>query len=352
VTAWHRRLFPLEDLSRSARGFWVALSLLLLVMALSVGFYVNIESRLSGTNWSVVDGIYMAVLTVTTIGFSEVHSLTQTGRLFTTGFAFTGVVLLALAARSAASLLVGQQLSASAQRRRRFRALEQIQDHYIVCGFGRMGREAVRQFQRRGFPVVIIEQDAAEIQRLQESDLLYVEGNATQDEVLQQAGVERARCLIAAAATDEDNLFIVLSARLFNPSLFIVARASQDATIGKLTRAGANRVLSPYVVGGRQLAAAAADPGVVDFLELVLHHEELDLEIAAVSVPDGSSVIGKPMLGSGVMTEGSAMILAVLDRDGKFHTNPRPTTPVNSGDRLIAIGSREQLGLLKRAVRA
>jgi voltage-gated potassium channel len=351
VSAWRRRLFSIEDISRSARQFWVALLLLLVLMTIAVGFYVNFESWLSGTDWSLIDGIYMAVLTITTIGFAEVHPLSQTGRLFTTSFAITGVVLLAFAARSVASLLVGQQLSAQVQRRRRLRALEQMRDHYIVCGYGRMGRETIHQLQRRGRPTVVIEQDPAALELVRQTDIPFVEGNATEDAQLRNAGVERARCLIAAVATDEDNLFIVLSARLLNPALHIVARASREEAVDKLHRAGANSVHSPYIGGGRDLAYAAMDPSVVHFLEQVLHQEEMDVDILTVSVPEGSPVVAKPMLGSGVMQEGGAMILGVIVSDGRLHTNPRPNTTVSVGDTLIAMGTRDQLARLRTAVR-
>ena len=325
------------------------MSLLVVLMIGAVVFYVAAEGRLSGVRWSLTDGLYMVVVTITTIGFGEVHPLSQGGRLFTTAFAFTGVVLLAFAARSAASLLVGQQLSAEVQRRRRLRTMSQMTNHYIVCGYGRMGREAVQQLRRRGLPVVAIEQDTSALEPLSDTEVPFIEGNATQDEDLRGAGVERAKCLVAAVGTDEDNLFIVLSARLLNPNLYIVARAGQEGAVDKLRRAGANRVLSPYVLGGRHLAAAAAEPGVVDFLEVVLH-EATDAEIVAVTVPENSRAIGKPMLGSGVMEEGGAMILAVIEQDNQLHTNPRPHTTVKSGDRLIAMGNGEQLSRLKQAV--
>lgn len=325
------------------------MSLLVVLMIGAVVFYVAVEGRLSGVRWSLTDGLYMVVVTITTIGFGEVHPLSQGGRLFTTAFAFTGVVLLAFAARSAASLLVGQQLSAEVQRRRRLRAMSQMTNHYIVCGYGRMGREAVHQLRRRGLPVVAIEQDTSALEPLADTQVPFIEGNATQDDDLRGAGVERAKCLVAAVGTDEDNLFIVLSARLLNPNLYIVARAGQEAAVDKLRRAGANRVLSPYVLGGRHLAAAAAEPGVVDFLEVVLH-EAADAEIVAVTVPENSPTIGKPMLGSGVMEEGGAMILAVIEQDNRLHTNPRPHTAVKPGDRLIAMGNGEQLSRLKQAV--
>ena len=248
--SWRQRFLPLQELSRSARQFWLTVLALVLLMILAIAFYFNVENRLSGTHWSLVDGLYMAVLIITTIGMREVHPLSQTGKVFTSGFAVTGVVLLALAARSAARFLVGQQLSEQAQRRRRLRALKEMRNHYIVCGYGRMGREAVQQLRRRGLPVVVIEQDPTALEPLREGGIPFVEGNATQDEHLQQAGVEHARCLIAAVGTDEDNLFVVLSARLLNSNLFIVARAGAEATVDKLMRAGANRVLSPFTVGG------------------------------------------------------------------------------------------------------
>ena len=349
-TAQERRL-AVEEGVKGLRHFWAAVFLLALLSTLAVAYYVNVESEIGPDTWTLVDAVYMAVLTITTIGFKEVHSLSDFGKVFTTGFAITGVLLAAWAVRSAASILVSQQLSVQAQRRRRLRALEAISDHYIVCGYGRMGLETVAQLRRRGHQVVVIEMDEAALERVGEDGIPSIEGNATDDESLRSAGIERARCLVAAVGTDEDNLFIVLSARLLNPKLHIVARAGREETVDKLRRAGANSVHSPYVGGGRDLAYAAMDPSVVHFLEQVLHHEELDVDIFTVLVPQGSPIVGKPMLGSGVMQEGGAMILGVIGADGNLHTNPRPDTAVNRGDKIIAIGTREQLAMLQRAVR-
>jgi voltage-gated potassium channel len=343
---------PIRELRRSGQQLRLLLVLLLAAMAVAVCYYFYVESGNSGVRWSLVDSLYMAVLTVTTIGFMEVHPLSQPGRLFTTVFAGTGILLVALAVRGAASLLVGQQLSVEVQRRRRLRALNEMKDHYIVCGYGRMGRETVRQLRRRGLSVVVIEQDAPQLDLLREGDVPFVEGNATDDEKLQAAGVERAKCLIAAVETDEDNLFIVMSARVLNPRLYIVARAGREETVRKLQRAGANSVHSPYIGGGRDLAYAATQPGVVHFLELVLHQEAFDVDFRSVPVPDDSPVLGQPMLGSGIMQEGGAMILAVLSSDGQLRTNPRPDTAVTTGDTLIAMGTREQIARLERAVRS
>jgi voltage-gated potassium channel len=345
-----RQRVRLTELSRTAWQFWVFLALLIVLMTIAALFYLFIESDLSKTQWSVIDAIYMAVLTVTTIGFREVHALSQTGELFQTLFAITGVLLVALAVRTAMGLVLSQQLSAEVQRRRRLRALKEMRNHYIVCGYGRMGREAVHQLRRRGLDVVVVEQDQATLETLQDTGIPFVEGNATQDEHLRAAGIERAKCLISAVGRDEDNLFIVLSARLLNPRLYIVARAGQDEAVDKLMRAGANSVHSPFVLGGRDLAAAAVEPGVVHFLEQVLHHEEFDVDFRSIAVPDDSPALGKPMLGSGVMKEGGAMVLAVLTADKTLQTNPRPDTPLRPGDTIIAMGTREQLGRLQKAV--
>lgn len=340
----------LREAGRSAWQLWVLVAALIFTVAMAGLFYWRVEPRLSGIAWSAVEGLYMAVLTITTIGFQEVHPLSGPGRVFTTGFAVVGLAIVALAARSAASLLLGQQLSEHVERRRRWRALQSMQNHYIVCGYGRMGRETVHQLRRRRLPAVVIEQDAAALEALRDTDVPFVAGNATEDARLKEAGVERAKCLIAAVATDEDNLFIVLSARLLNPGIYIVARAGREETVDKLRRAGANSVHSPYVGGGRDLAFAAVDPRVWHFLEQVLHHEEADVDIVGVTVPEGSPVIGKPMLGSGVMQEGGSMILAVVDPSGRLHTNPRPHTTVSSGDSIIAMGTRDQLAALRAAV--
>ena len=245
-----RRVPGNQELRRSARQLWLAIAALLVLVIAAMSFYLNVESDLSSTQWSVVDSLYMAVLTITTIGFTEVHPLSQPGRVFTICFAVASLMLVALAVRGAASLLLGQQLSEEVQRRRRLRALKDMRNHYIVCGYGRMGREAVHQLRRRGLPVVVIEQDPAALEPLRESGIPFVEGNATEDEHLRQAGVERAKCLIAAVGTDEDNVFVVLSARLLNFELHIVARRPRSG--GGQADASRREPRAVAVHGGRE----------------------------------------------------------------------------------------------------
>lgn len=351
MDGWRHRFFSMDEISRTAYQLWAALFLLLVLMSLAVIFYFNIESGLSGADWTLPDSIYLVVMLVTTIGLREVHPLSQIGEIFTSVFAILSLATLALAVRSAARLLVVEQLSQHFHERRRLKLLKEIRDHYIVCGYGRMGRQAVHQLQRRGYPVVVVEQNPEAVEQLRGTKIAFVEGNASDDRVLREARIDLARGLIAASDSDEDNVFIVLSARLLNPTLYIVARAAQETSVDKMHRAGANSVHSPYVVGGNQLATAAVAPGVLDFLELVLHHEDPDIEIAAVEVPLNSPVVGKPMLDSGVMQEEGAIILGRLDAAGKIHSNPRPDTIIKGGDQIIAMGSRAQIEKLQKVVR-
>ncbi len=348
ANGWRKKLMPLSDLSRAARRFWIALLFLLLLVAFAAAVYVNVESYYGGERWTLIDGIYMAVITIATIGFMEVHPLSQFGRAFTIGLAVSGIVIAAYAVRSAASLLLGEQLTNEVLKRRRMRIVNAMHNHYIVCGYGRMGKEAVTQLLRRRLQVVVIENEEAQLIALREEGLPFVEGNAAEDEVLRSAGIDRARVLISACATDEDNVFVVLSARLLNPKLYIVARASLEGAVDKLMRAGANHVLSPYVVGGRSLASAAAEPGVTDFLEMVLHRGDMDVEIASITVPTKSPLVGKAISDPALAQEGGAMILAVMSGQKQLFTNPSSDRTLVDGDRIIAMGSRAQLEALKK----
>jgi voltage-gated potassium channel len=344
----HLRQYYYEELSFTGRQFWGALLFLLLLVIFAVVFYLNVESRLSGVPWSFIDSVFMATMIITTIG-QNVHPLSQPGELFTIIYAITSLLLLALAVRAAARLIVGEQLLEQAQRRRRQRMLEQIKGHYIVCGYGRMGRETVQQLRRRGYAVVVVEKDRETLDQLRQTDVLFVEGDASHDTILKTAGVARAKGLVAAADTDQDNLFIVLSARLLNPELYIVARASQEEAVDKLQLAGANRVHSPYVVGGKHLAAAAVAPGVMDFLEMVLHKEDPDVEIAALPAPENSPALGKP-LSAEILQEGGVMVLALINRQGRMLSNPRSDAILQSGDSLIVMGTVQQIAALQKTL--
>lgn len=228
------------------------------------------------------------------------------------------------------------------------RDIENLRDHHIICGHGRMGQEIVRQLLRHGADLVVIERDPEQVAQLQDAGILFVAGNATDDEALLRAGVERAKSLVAVTSTDEDNLFLTLSARALNPNLYIVARCANPGAHDKFTRAGANRVISPYVTGGRQMAAALLRPVLVDFLELFLRAEEVDMDMAEVSVAPDAPFVGQTLARAAIREQCGAGVIAIRGPDERFHTNPSPDYVIRPGDVLIALGTPEQLNRLEQ----
>lgn len=227
-------------------------------------------------------------------------------------------------------------------RKKMDRIIASLKDHYIVCGYGRMGQEIVREFRRHGVPHVVVESNPEQLPKLEARNVPFVKGRATEDEVLLAAGIERAKGLIAVAATDEENVFIVLTARGLNPNLRIVARSIQEENESKLRKAGADLVMSPYILGGRRMAAAILKPGVVDFIDLLTHAEQMNLDVRSVPVRAGSSVVGKSILESGIWQQTGSTVLAVR-REGDLLPNPGPSFVLREQDELILMGNAEQL---------
>lgn len=243
------------------------------------------------------------------------------------------------------NLILAEQQEA---RRKMDKIIAGLKDHYIVCGYGRMGKQIVSDFERYSVPHVVIEWNPEQLPRLIERNVPHIEGKATEDEVLIKAGVQRARGLIAVTATDEENVFIVLTARGLNPGLYIVARSILQDNEDKLRRAGADRVMSPYVLGGRQMATAVLKPRVMDFLDLVLHQSESNLEIADLVVCESAEFANRTIAESAIRNRIGINVLAVKSADGSIHTNPGPDTVLRAGDELIVFGTREQIDSLER----
>jgi len=217
-----------------------------------------------------------------------------------------------------------------------------ISDHYVVCGYGRMGQQIVRDFQRQGMSFVVVEDNPEQLPRLKEQNIPHVIGKASLDEVLIAAGISRARGLIAVASSDEENVFIVLTARGLNHKLHIVARSIREENEDKLRRAGADRVMSPYILGGRRMAAAVTKPGVMDFLDLVLHSDAIATEIGHIGVPEGACCVGQTIQQLGLWQACGVTVLAV-QRTGELHANPCPDFLLQEGDELILMGTQAQI---------
>jgi voltage-gated potassium channel len=303
-------------------------------------------------HWSLFDSLYMTVTTITTIGYREVHPLSAAGRVFTMVLVLTGVTMFFYAGSEVFGAIVGGELRKLLGRQRMEHALEKISSHIVVCGYGRMGRLVCREFSAAGIPLVVVEREAELLEDFDIPHAIPIHGEAASDEILERAGVRRARGLVAVVASDADNLFITMSARLLNEKMFIVARADEEGAQRKLLRAGANRVISPYVIGGQRVAQAVLRPAVVDFLELATRTEHLELQIEETQVVADSALAGSTLNGSELRQKLEIIILAIKRSSGKMLFAPPPETLLEAGDTLITVGSRQQLDQLERLARA
>lgn len=323
---------------------WLLVVPALLLAAGTAGFMI-IE------RWSAFDALYMTVITLTTVGFFEVHTLGTAGRSFTMFLSLGGVFTLFYSASALISAVVTGQVRGDLWRQRMERQLGELRDHVIVCGLGRMGRLVCTEFSALGQPFVVIDRSAEVLETFTFPNAIPVAGDATSDEVLRRAGVDRARVLVTLAASDADNLYITMSARLLNEKLTIVARAEEDGADKKLLRAGANRVISPYVIGGHRVAQAVLRPAVMDFLELAMRQDYLELQIEEIDVMAGSALAGTQIKDTGIRRDLGIIVVAVKRGDEPMMFNPAPGMAVAAGDTLIALGHREQLDRLERLAR-
>lgn len=331
---------------RPVRQLRLALLCLAALIAVGTVGYCQIEG------WRPLEGLYMTVITLTTVGFTEVHPLSDLGRLFTIGLIAFGVFLVTWVASGIVALIVSEELRSSIRVRRMERDVGKLREHFVICGHGRMGRQACQDFARAGVPFVVVENDPEEITRLRECDVLFVQGDATEDAVLIAAGVERARGLIAVATSDAANTFITLTARKLNSRLLIVARSVEESAEAKLQAAGADRVVSPYAIGGRRIAAAALRPTVVEFLETVMHLENTDLAVNECVVGEGSELVGRSLVESAVRQRTGAVVLAIKHvHDRGLDTHLDPDHGIDPGDILVALGTVEQLQSLAALAR-
>jgi voltage-gated potassium channel len=301
--------------------------------------------------WTLPDALYMTVITITTVGFLEVHPLSAAGRLFTMGLALCGVFSAFYAAAEFIRAVVTGEIRDALGRQRMESRLEKLRGHLVICGFGRMGRLVAEEFSSAGLDFVVIDREAKVLEGFALPGGISLVGEATADDVLRRAGVERARALVTAAASDADNLFITLSARLISEKLFIVARAEGEAADLKLRKAGANRVVSPYNIGGHRVAQAVLRPNAMDFIELATRSEHLELQIEEIVVGGGSPLSGCTVKASPIRSELGIIIVAIKKPSAKMAFNPSGDSLLETGDVLITLGHRQQLDRLESMAR-
>ncbi len=309
----------------------VAIPMALLVVALAygtVGFMV-----LEG--FGLIDGLYMTVTTLTTVGFGEIQPLSPTGRVFTISLITMGVVVVFDLFAVFTSLVASGRLNEILGRRSMDRTIDRLHNHYIICSYGRVGRAAAKELSERGATVVVIERLAELEPLLVEAGLTYVIGDSAQEAVLEQAGIRRAKGLLCAVDSDAVNVYIALSARALNPDLFIIARASSPESVDKLRRAGSDRVVSPYVVSGVRMASMALSPAVLEFADMV--SVASDLRVEELMVGEGSELESRTISDVCAPYEG-VMVLAVRKAAGELVIPPRADTVLHEDDLLIAVG--------------
>jgi len=317
----------------------IGAALLLLALIGTAGFHF-IEG------WTWFDGLYMIVTTFTTIGYQEIHPLSHAGRIFNLALIVSGVSLVFLGIGSLTQALLEFELASFFGKRKMEREISRLSDHYIICGAGRVGRSAARELARRPAPFLIIEQSEAKAARYNDEWLIMI-GDATQEQTLRDAHIERARGLAAATTTDATNLYIVLTARGLNPRLKIIARASEEDAEKHLLTAGADSVVSPYLFAGQRIAQSFLRPHVVSFLDTATTHLGMDLEIGEISVPKHSSFAGKTIESSRIRQDRGVIILAIKREQG-MRFNPSPEDRIEPGDYLIAMGEPGQLRQLEQ----
>ncbi|MCA9953430.1 MAG: potassium channel protein [Anaerolineales bacterium] len=318
------------------RRFLALLLIPFLLFALGTAGYMLIEG------WNFVDAFYMTAITLSTVGFGEVRALSLYGRIFTVVLLVAGVAFVAYGL----DYLLTANLGNSWRKRRMKRLIESLENHVIVCGYGRVGQSAVTALLGSKRQVVVIERDGGKTAVLDDLDLPYLIGDATKDEVLQQAGIERAWGVLVCTGEDARNLFIVLSARALNANLYIVTRSVDAENERKMRRAGANRVVSPYQIGGQHMANIIIRPHVTDFFDVVTLDGGIELWVEELIVSETSELVGRTVGQANIRQETGVSIIAMLRENHSYI--PDAHTVLQASDELIVIGTREQLTKLEK----
>jgi voltage-gated potassium channel len=298
----------------------------------------------------VFDAFYMTVITISTVGFSEIKPLSQVGRIITVIVIVSGISVLTYTLGQVARIFVEGELRNILGRRKLEKQISKLNDHYIICGFGRIGTVISRELSDENISFVVIEQDSEKVKQLEEDHFLYLNMDATSEEALLQAEIQKARGIVTAVKSDADNVFITLTARGLRPDIFVLARASDVKNESKILKAGASRVVCPYLLGGKRMAQILKKPTVVDFIDTAMMDSQLGLKMEEAVVGPTSDLIGKTLIDSQIRPRFGVVIVAIKKPTNEMVFNPTPTEKLESGDTIVVIGKKEDLERMNEAL--
>ena len=320
------------------QGPGLAIAFLVFILAGGTVGYHYIEG------WSLWQSFYVTVAAITTV---ELPELSPAAQPFTIILLFAGISAALYTFTLLATLVVEGGLPKRLQRRRYQRMLETLSDHFIICGYGRIGSIVAQQFQRQNIPFVVVERDGTRMQAAMDDGALAVEADASREEVLKRVGIERARGLVAAVGTDAENVYAVLSARVMRPDLFIISRAETEDAKQKLKRAGADRVLSPYQIGAIQIAQMALRPAVVDFVDFATSSTNMELALEEIAIAAESALVNRSILDANLRQKYGVIVVGIQRQNGSMEFNPEPDSVIRSGDKLVVLGRPDSMKVLE-----
>ncbi|MEL6776790.1 MAG: potassium channel protein [Cyanobacteria bacterium J06597_16] len=322
---------------------WLGLVALLCIIVLGTLWYWLVEG------WHLAEALYMTVITLTTVGFSEVRPMGDRGRIFTTVLIFLGIATVGYMANRFTEAISKGYFQEGMRLNQRRKLMQGLSNHYILCGFGRTGAQIAEDFALQKIPFVIVDAEAEAVHQAQALGYIAVQGDATLDDTLQSLNIDSAVCLISALTSDAENLYTVLSARTLNPTLRVVARASSQEAIQKLRRVGANTVISPYITGGKRMAAAALRPQVMDFMDGLFSGKDRTYYMEEFFLdPLVCAQVGQTLRESRLRTLTGVLIIAIRRNQGELVIGPTADVRLQSHDYLICLGTAEQLQIMNR----
>lgn len=300
--------------------------------------------------FSFLDSLYMTLITISTVGFKEVSPLSPAGKIFTMFIILSGIGTAAYTLAAAIEFMVEGHFFGLMGRRTMERKISELESHYIICGYGRVGQQIAKELKSADIPFLVIDHNHEALELCKADGHLYIEGSAAEDEVLKKARIEKAKGLVAASDSDPDNVFITLAARGLNPKLLIVARASLESSFEKLRKAGADKAISPYLIAGRRMSSLLLRPLVTDYLDIVTHAENLEFRLEEVEIKRDSSVAGLSIKDSSLRDKAGVLVLAMKKGEGEIMANPSVDTVLREGDHLVVMGTSDQLEALEKLV--